>query len=267
MKRVAIFLPVIFLLICCSKNSSTPNPAPNTSLRITSSYRYYPDGQSANTRIYTYDSNNNLIKIYMREQDTAGNFFKFIDSGSMYFTIDPSTHLPTSYYSDSFDSDPGNGDQSNHILYYNSQNQLIKDSVLSSVDNDTASVRFFYAPQFIVMQSGTDRQSGNAMLLDTMYLSGNNLVRKVSYYWDNSLTFAYKLSDDWKMVPTNYTNPFYDPVLSPAIGAFLICVGVDEFISQNLTNDDGFTYTTDAKGRVISGTAPDGGFVKFTYQN
>jgi hypothetical protein len=267
MKRIFTFLPVIFLLISCSKSTSTPNPAPNNSSRITSSYRYYPDGQSANTRIYTYDSNNNLVKIYMREQDTAGNIFKFIDSGSMYFTIDPSTHLPTSYYSDWFESDPGDGDQSYHTLYYNSQNQVIKDSIISSVNNVKTTVRFFYAPQVVVMQSGTDPKTGNAMLLDSMYLSGNNLIRKISYYWDNSLTFAYQLSDDWKMIPTNYTNPFYDPVLSPSIGAFLLCTGVDEFISQNLTNDDGFTYTTDAKGRVISGSAADGGFVKFTYQN
>jgi hypothetical protein len=267
MKRAVTFLPVLCLLISCSKNSATPDPAPSTASRITSSYRYYPDGQSANTRIYTYDSNNNLIKIYMREQDTAGNPYKFIDSGSMYFAIDPSTHLPASYYSDWFDSDFGNGRQTNHILYYNNQHQLIKDSLLASNNNAADHDLFFYASQLIIWQSATNQHSGNAQLLDSMFLSNNNLIRKLSYYWDDDLTYAYKLSDDWKVVPTNYTNPFYDPVLSPSIGAFLLCAGVDEFISQNLTNDDGFTYTTDAKGRVISGTGPDGGIVKFTYQN
>ncbi len=56
------------------------------------------------------------------------------------------------------------------------------------------------------------------------------------------------------------------------MGGFLFTEGIEDFISLKMGNYDSDTkesmvFATDGKGRIISGTAQDGGFLKIIYAN
>jgi hypothetical protein len=60
--------------------------------------------------------------------------------------------------------------------------------------------------------------------------------------------------------------------ISSGMGGSLYTEGIEDFISPKMSNYDSdtkesMTFATDNKGRIISGTAQDGGFVKIIYAN
>jgi hypothetical protein len=95
------------------------------------------------------------------------------------------------------------------------------------------------------------------------------MVHKVDYDYNPGHPVLY---NDWTLNYSTYANPFYIHAISSGMGGFLITSGIEDFISPKICNYDSdtkesMTFTTDSKGRIISGTAQDGGFLRIIYAN
>jgi hypothetical protein len=60
-------------------------------------------------------------------------------------------------------------------------------------------------------------------------------------------------------------NPLYSTDLSNSLGAFLLVEGIDDFISKNLMNNNGYSWVNGSNGQVISGSAPNGDYTTYSY--
>ena len=278
MKKIFSFLSIVVLFVACSKSNSNPpvnNTIPPAVLDSVSSlpvayYRYYPSNHEVHVRRYGYDSNNSLVYIYNQENDTTGNLYPFVDSASRYFTIDPTTKMPTGYHADYYEGYYKQGYSEDRLLSFNDQKQLVKDSVWRASGAQALMDTYTYTDQTIVRTSYYFNQNAfNVGYVDSMYLVNGNMSRKVRYDYDPGYPLLY---DDWTLNYSTYANPFYFHAISSGMGGFLITEGIEDFISPKMCNYDSdtkesMTFTTDSKGRIISGTAQDGGFLKIIYAN
>jgi hypothetical protein len=245
---------ILTLFYACTKSGDPVKP-PLVILPTASTY-YYANNHLISYRNFSFDSSQHLVSVYLRQNDTidvsTGLFL--VDSGTYYFNLNPSTNLPDGYYSVYKKS--YTGAQTNietHLMYYNSQNQLIKDSGLLNLagQNPNPPTSYFtYSGNTIICNSYL---GGSPFLTDTLIMSNGNLI----YF--HKETFVY--------TPTYSTaaNPFYTPELSNSLGAFLMIEGIGEFISKNLPDDNGFTWVTGNNGMISSGSSPNGDYVQFTY--
>ena len=278
MKKIISFLSVIVLFAACSKSNSNPpanNTIPPEVLDSVSSlpvayYRYYPSNHEVHVRRYGYDSNNNLVYIFRQENDTTGNLYHYVDSGSYYFTINPSTNIPAGYREEYYEDYFMTSKSEDHVLYFNDQKQLIRDSLSSAIASQASMDTYTYTDQTIVRTTYYYYQNAfKVAYVDSMYLVNGNMSRKVRYDYDPGYPILY---DDWNLNYSTNANPFYIHAISSGMGGFLITRGIEDFISPKMGNYDSdtkvsMTFVTDSKGRIISGTAPDGGFLKIIYSN
>ena len=278
MKKIFSLLSIVVLFAACSKSNSNPPPdntVPPETLDSASGlpiayYRYYPSHHAVRVRRYGYDSNKNLVYIYIQENDTTGNQYDYVDSGSYYFTINSSTNLPTGYHEEYYKDYSMNTSSEDHVLYFNDQKQLIKDSLSKAINSQASMDTYAYIDQTIVRTSYYFYQNAfNVAYTDSMYLVNGNMSRKVSYDYNPGYPLLY---NDWTLNYSTYANPFYIHAISSGMGGLLITEGIEDFISPKMAiydsdTKESMTFVTDSKGRIISGTAPDGGFLKIIYAN
>jgi len=268
MKKMAFQLLAVALFFSCTKDSSSV-PSINISNLPKAYTRYFASEHKISYRVYKYDSNDNLAGISLRTNDTIGGTV-YVDSGSYYFSVDQVANLPTGYTSIYRKSSYTKAQIETHSLYFNSGKQVIKDSGLTVIsgDNPNAPTKYYtYTSNTVARDSWQNGPGGwNRFLIDSLFTVSGNVMHYAQYSNGGSGN-NWTVSDQWWIgVYSSNPNPFYDQGLSYSFGGYLLLEGIEDFLSKNFANDAGFTFTTDSKGRIVSGTAADGSYVQITYQ-
>jgi hypothetical protein len=268
MKKITFLFLLCTLLFACSKDSTHP-PSINISNLPKAYTRYFASNHLILYRVYKYDSNYNLAGISLRQNDTVGGLV-YVDSGSYYFNVDQVANLPTGYTSIYRKSTYTQAQVETHALYFNSQKQVVKDSGLTVIsgDNPNAATKYYYYTANTVARNSWMHSSGawNMFLIDSLFMESGNVMHYAQYSNGGSGN-SWVVSDQyWIGNYSSNANPFYDQGLSYSFGGYLLLEGIEDFLSKNLANDAGFTFTTDSKGRVVSGIAADGSYIQITYQ-
>jgi hypothetical protein len=268
MKKITFRLFILALFFSCSKDSTKP-PSIDISNLPKEFTRYFANNHRILYRVYKYDSNFNLAGISLRENDTAGGVVN-VDSGSYYFNVDQAANLPTGYTSVYKKSSFSQAQVETHALYFNSQKQVVKDSGVSVIsgNNPNPPTKYYIYTATTVARNSWIHSSGgwNIYLIDSLFTVGGNVVHYAQYANGGSGNNWIVSGQYWVGNYSTYANPFYDKGLSYSFGGYLLLEGIEDFLSKNLANDVGFTFTTDSKGRVVSGTATDGSYFQITYQ-
>ena len=265
MKRISVFFLALTFLYACSKSNNAGSSRPDVTGFPTASSLYDAANHILNLRTYLYDSSQNLAGVFFRENDTtnvgAGIFT--VDSGSYRFHVDPATNLPSGYLLDYRKGSVGGQTVvESHLLYYNPQHQLIKDSGLLAVSGQNPNPPTkYYLPAGNTIVCNTFR-NGSASQKDTLISANGNLVYAASYLSNGSgWTKAFSISYTYSTA----AGPFYNQGLSNSLGAFLMEEGIGDFLSKNLTNNNGFAWVVGGNGKVASGSTPNGDYASFTY--
>jgi hypothetical protein len=268
MKKIALLILVIPVFFSCTKDSAKP-PSIDISNLPKEYTRYDAQDHLIIFRVYKYDSNKNLAGIFFRQNDTIGGSV-YVDSGSYYFNVDQTANLPTGYTYVRRDAFNSTTQVETHALYFNSQKQVIKDSGVTVIsgDNPNAPTKYYtYTDNTVAKDSWIHSGSAwNKYLIDSLFTEGGNVKHYAQYSNGGSGNTWLVSNQYWVGIYSAYTNPFYDQGLSYSFGGFLLLEGIEDFLSKDLANDANFTFTTDSKGRVISGTRADGSYVLITYQ-
>jgi hypothetical protein len=217
-------------------------------------------------RNFGFDSSQHLVSIYLRQNDTvdvAAGYFE-VDSGTYIFDLDPVMNLPRGYR---FDYKKGyTGAQSyveTHLMYYNSQNQLIKDSGLLNLPGQNSNpVTKYYTYSGTTMFCNSFL-TGAPFFKDTIMTSSGNFIYFSTNYSDGNGGWTNQFRST--VTYSSAQNPLYSTDLSNSLGAFLLVEGIDDFISKNLTNNDGFSWVTGSNGKITSGSAPNGNYTTYSY--
>jgi hypothetical protein len=209
-----------------------------------------------------------------RYDTSAGPSNLFIDTGSYYFTIDPSTNLPSSYLSIYNKTGYPSPAHEPHLLFYDNQNRIIRDTILSDPGNpnDTVAYNYAYSGANIVCTRYSRDIFNPANLTyewgltftDTMIVNNGNLIRQTV----NSL-LGTAWSQDYFYGVNNYTayaNPLYNPHLSQSLGVIFRNANVMDCLSRNLPADGIVNWTKDANGRVVTTLAADGTVTSYKYK-
>jgi hypothetical protein len=268
MKRISLLLLVFILFFSCTKDS-TSTPSINISNLPKAYIRYFANEHLISYRVYKYDSNDNLAGISLRQNDTVGGIV-YVDSGSYFFNVDQVANLPTGYTSVYRKASMTQTQIEKHTLYFNSQKQVVKDSgitVISGANPNAPTKYYSYSTKTVARNSWIQSSAGwNMYLIDSLFTESGNVMHYAQYANGGSGNNWVVSGQYWIGNYSPYANPFYDQGLSYSFGGYLLLEGIEDFLSKNLANDTGFTFTTDSKGRVVSGTAADGSFIQITYQ-
>ncbi len=268
MKKITFQIFAITLFFSCTKDSASL-PSINISNLPKAYTRYFASQHKISYRVYKYDSNDNLAGISLRTNDTVGGTV-YVDSGSYYFNVDQKANLPTGYTSIYKKSSNTLAQIETHALYFNSQKKVVKDSGLTVIsgDNPNAPTKYYvYTANSVARDSWQHNGGGwNRFLIDSLFIVSGNVVHYAQYSNGGSGNNWVVSGQWWVGFYSTNANPFYDKGLSYSFGGYLLLEGIEDFLSTNFANDAGFTFTTDSKGRILSGTAADGSYVQITYQ-
>ena len=127
----------------------------------------------------------------------------------------------------------------NHLLYYNSQKQVLKDTITTA--NLNKATIYTYLPGITITTTGN--------YVDSFYYSNQNYTR-LSYYDYGSLSHYQNFTY------SSYLNPLY-----PSRGTLQLCLG-GFFSSKYLPETEisstytlFYTYTNDANGNILKVTS------------
>jgi hypothetical protein len=184
--------------------------------------------------------------------------------------VDQSADLPTGYTSIYKKSTDSKAQVETHSLFFNSQKQVVKDSGLSVIsgNNPNAPTKYYtYTGNTVARDSWIQSGAGwNKYLIDSIFTYAGNVMHYAQYSNGGSGNNWVVSEQWWVGVYAPEANPFYNKGLSYSFGGYLLMEGIEDFLSVNIANDIGFTFVKDSKGRVVSGTAPDGSYMQVTYQ-
>jgi hypothetical protein len=264
MKNNNFFILTAVIFFGCSKSN---NPViPDKTVLPQAITRYYSMYHLISYRNFSFDSSQHLVRIYVRQNDTLDVIAPDVevDSGTYLLDLDPVTYLPRGYR---LDYKKGyQGAQSyveTHLLYYNSQKQLIKDSGLMALPGQNPNPVTKYYTYLGATTLCNSFWNGAPFFRDTIITSNGN----VNYYSTNYSDGNGGWTNQFRGTMTYSTaqNPLYSTDLSNNLGAFLLIEGIDDFISKNLSNNNGINWVTGSNGKVTSGAAPNGDYVTYSY--
>jgi hypothetical protein len=268
MRRACFLTLYTAVFFGCTKSLNSNAPPVNPKGQVTS----VTVTQTANDFIgkdtFRYDVNNNLISYTSISISIASSATPDIDSGTFYFTVDPLTNLPSGYILDFRKYFYTEDYVQKHILYYDNQQRVSKDSVtevLAGPAEFKTVGNYTYSGNSITLETAYNGTT-DITLLDSLLTQDGNISGRSEYGVSGgvpSLSYRY-----YVFTNTGVTNPFYNQRISTNLGAFYTLIGVGDYLSKNLTQffQEQITWTTDANGRVLSGIGAAGTTVVFTYQ-
>jgi hypothetical protein len=276
LKKVFPLLLVCNLFfISCQKDAGI-NPAVVDS-HITAIYAQ--DSHYLRVDSLIYDSNGRIVKIFESNTDTtSGVTNPYTRTTTFTFTFSGGNSVPSSYIYTYTNST--NSYTYMHNLYYDSQNRIKKDSLLNATPSSLfAAVNYYYGNNLIVYDIIYKTDSGLLNIQrDSLILNASaNVIADNFYYLDY---YNQPVIENDLATFSNYANPLYEKTLATTLGPLLREILGEDFISSNLLSSLTFispqlspfnltyTWTTDAKGRVIKGVELTGNYgYAFHYSN
>jgi hypothetical protein len=274
MKYVHLLPISLVLFFSCSKSGNTNNS--NSSLLVSVTEYQSAPVTTKTVRNFSYDQNQQIGAVYTHTYDTSGGQ-AYLDSSLITYPSSSATTPPASY-----DivwivgtTTPASGATEHHLLYYDGQERIIKDSTSSKTNISNANPNLFttyfvYNNSTIVAQSlypdPNNPGSGLMNALDTFSLFNSNLVNSIQYNVAVGDTTIYRT--DTYLFSTS-KNPLYESTLANRLGAALRFNNIGDFISPYLmsqwtTNMGGnsqftrnYNWVTDSLGRVVQGFGTD----------
>ena len=264
MVRCLLIFGFVIALWSCNKNDSTKS---TSAKRLTSVSLYVVNGNThaRQTNSILYDPNNRMIECRRMFFDTimsSSGSITNVASGhtSFVFSYSGSNQLPSSYLTTySYSSST-----QHHLLTYDNDNQIIKDSsVQQSPASVLSNIYFSYAPNTLVAK--TINPSGfSGFRVDSLLLQNGNVTSR--YY---------------KFTPQSASNSVdqvtYSTIPNPlsnfkGIGILLYEIGGNyfDYVSRNLFSNisnsrnlgnTSIMWLTDADGNAISGSGLANGSV------
>ena len=270
MKYVYLLILSLVLFFSCSKSGNTNNS--NGSLLVSVTDYQTAPFITKSVRNFTYDQNQALGAVHTYTYDTIGGQ-AFLDTSLITYPSSSATTPPASYDITWVmgSVNPAQGATEHHLLYYDGQSRIVKDSTSSKTDisNPTPKLyttNFIYANSNIIVQYLYQNPSGpdiNSMVgLDTFMLANGNLGNTIQYNVVPLDTGFYR-SDSYLYSASK--NPLYESTLANRLGAALRFNNIGDFISpylmsqwtMNLAGNNQFTrnynWVTDSLGRVVQG--------------
>jgi hypothetical protein len=256
---------VVLLFISClffsCKKSSPVNPNNGTGAQIASLKVYNAADHIIGIDTLIYNSDGNLVGYKSWTIDST-NGPVITDSASYSFAWTSGATGPASYTVSSLVNGGFPAPMETHQLYYDNQNRIIKDSLMSGGDGSRIVALYGYNGNLLTIDLFSNTGSYLEYEKDTLSISGSN-ISKLSNHWDLS---SNQFTTYQQYTYGNSPNPLYNKALSNALGALLYDVLRGDFISTQLVTviqaqdvSDGSTYTEDyqwtldSKGRVVSG--------------
>ena len=267
MKKYPIYLcPIIVLLIIsCKKSNSGGNSNEAAASYVSSAISTSSQQQIIDS--FRYDSTHRLDSFMITIYDTTSGYAQFNSQILQFIYIGSNTY--PSYYNE-YDSALGNISGDYHLLSYDAQNRITKDTSLSG----SGYVAYYSYPgnnlASTVLWEGTLQDN----LMDTLYMANGNMASEVVY--DSEIPGQPDvLQGDINFSYASTANPCYHQATSNSIGPLLFIASVNgngdfvEFNSKNAyegasgtqqgTQIVAFKYTlsNDSKGRLsrVTGSA------------
>jgi hypothetical protein len=264
MKNNRFFILIAVIFFGCSKSNNSV--IPGKTIFPLAIARYYATNHLISYRNFNFDSSRHLVSIYRRQNDTldvSTGYFE-VDSGTYLFDLDPVTYIPKGYRSDYKKGYIGAQTYvETHLMYYNSQSQLIKDSGILNLpgQNPNPVTKYYtYSGTTTVCNSFL---SGQPFTRDTIITSNGNIIYFSSNDTDGNGGWTNQLRST--VAYSSAQNPLYSTDLSNILGAFLLVERIDDFISINLFNNNGYSWINGSNGKVTSGSAPNGDYTTYSY--
>ncbi len=273
MKYVHLLLFSLILLFSCSKSSNT-NTSNGSLLVSVTEYQTAPV-ITKTVRNFSYDQNQELGAVYTHTYDTLGGQ-AYLDSSLITYPSSSPTTPPVSYDITWVmgSANPIQAATEHHLLYYDGQNRIVKDSISSKTNISNSpnlyTTNFIYGNSNIIAQYLYQNPSGpdiNSMVaLDTFTIVTGNLGNTIQYNVQPGDTSFYR-SDSY--LYSNNKNPLYESTLANRLGAVLRFNNIGDFISPYLmsqwtmniggTNQftRNYTWVTDSEGRIVQGFGTD----------
>jgi hypothetical protein len=282
MKQTILILGTILGLFSCSKQSSSTNQSSPTnttvgeqtssSSQVASLALYSPSSKNLTKYAFVYDANGNLVRLSYNSYDTTGGIAA-LDSGSYYFTIDPSTQLASSYTLVWNNANTGTASET-HQLFFDDQKRLIKDTLVTGQAQTGHNTTFYFSyPAGGVVSNGYAMNAYDSLNktygwglsgIDSISLVNGNIGSQYEYA-QNGVSWVMGYS----YVVKNYSsdpNPLHGLDQSSGLGTLLRNYNSLDCISKDLPSDGMANWTTDANGRVSGGLATDGSITTYTYK-
>lgn len=250
---------VLTFFASCQKEvdaGNEPTPPPATSPHLTSIYDHNSTPGSGSSKIdsFSYNGAGYMTRIQEWQYDTTSTSIIMTDSAHYLFAFSSPDAPPSSYTLSSMTAGVPNPTEK-HLLYYDSKNRLVKDSLL----NGPFILKYTYVPNYIVTQHFLKDPFGYMYWgIDSLLISASNNRTSITFC-DSAAKFgSIKL-----YTYTNDINPCYDKTLAESIGVWLTRITDYDFNSKNayasITRKDNFgtsysipfAVVLDAKGRVI----------------
>ncbi len=273
MKYVYLSVLSLILFFSCSKSGNTNNS--NGSLLVSVTEYQTAPFITKTVRNFTYDQNQELGAVHTHTYDTVGGQ-AFLDTSLITYPSSSATTPPASY--DIIwvmgSVNPAQGATENHLLYYDAQNRIVKDSISSKTNISNSpnlyTTNFIYTNSNIIAQYLYQNPGGpdiNSMVgLDTFMLANGNLSNTIQYNVVPNDTSFYR-GDNYLYSASK--NPLYESTLANRLGAVLRFNNIGDFISpylmsqwtMNLAGNNQFTrnytWVTDSEGRIVQGFGTD----------
>lgn len=271
MKNYIRLLIIIVIIQSCTKPSKDNN-TPTSSL-VTKFIAQ--DGAHHNYEVdsFQYDNNQHLIKLLQWNFDsTVAPISK--DSSETDFIYSGTSETPSSYILNYLDI---SNTKENHVLFYDANNRISRDTVLNSNLGQVTCYRYF--DSLIECITYFNNQNGGRFNNDQeiYHISGGNIYKSdFNEFQDDTLYNASYFNFKY----SNIANPLYYQNISQGLGAWIrYNIGcdiisknifswyhyIDPMMSPELPYD--FIWTTDGNGRISSGSSTDNSYsFKFSYK-
>lgn len=280
MKQTALILGAILGLFSCTKDHSSPANNNNgnsgseqngNSSQVATLSLYSPSSKNLTKYNFTYDINGNLERLSYSSNDTTGGV-AVLDTGSYYFTIDPSTQSMKSYTLVWNNANTGTASEA-HLLFFDDQKRLIKDTLVAGQAQAGAATFYFLYPAGGIVSNGYTMNAYDSLSktrgwglsgIDSISLINGNIGSQYEYA-QNGISWVMGYSYVVKNY-SSYPNPLHSLNVASGLGALLRNYNSLDCVSTNLPSDGMVNWTADANGRVVGGLGADGSITTYTYR-
>jgi hypothetical protein len=261
MRKLFVLTLGALLFFACNKTSS-PNPqqAVSDSSGVLISYKVdQPQVKHVFSQIFRYDDHGNLTSLSYNSisDDTQ----PVMDSGTFYFTYDTLTKLITAYTERGRKMGDTQDYFDDHVLLYDNQNQVKADS---TIDNNGVQPKpsivthFSYSNQLAVSKTIDE--------IDSLTIINGDVTQEAFYDYSGSIIQP-DYTDNFSP-NSNFINPLYNEKTPATMRTYLTLLWFNDWVSKDLPDwlSEKVTWTTDSKGRVVSGVGDAGSKITYTYR-
>jgi hypothetical protein len=261
MLKSTVLAICILLFFSCNKTSNSQQQPTDSTETLISCVISQPQDNNLFSQKFQYDNDGNLMVLDFISAGVSPNSTQ--DSGTITFTYDPSSKLITSYTEEGKKVGSASSDVVQHILIYDNQNRVIKDSItmLNGLVSPSLLSVFTYSDGSAVKIMGSE--SGE---IDSMTIVNGNVTQQAFYQFLNTNT---RPDYTENYVPNlNFVNPFYNEKTPSGVRTFLTLFWFNDWVSKNLSDwsPEKMTWIKDSNGNVVSGTGDGGTQITFGYK-